>query len=203
MKRRKRPPLTLYVAVVAVAAVLASALWAERATEWPALRDHLLTRAVGWCAAVALVATLSLTPLSRLARRARRVVRFQRPLGISAALLAILHALIALGGPLEDAWASVLSWPYLRAGLLALSILVALLITSFPRLTRALRVRLWKPLHRLSYAAGALVVLHLYLGPYAPRWATLTLALVLAVGLLARLLPRRRLRKPPSTPAIR
>ena len=64
-------------------------------------------------------------------------------------------------------------------------------MTSVPRAVRALRVRLWKPLHRLSYAAAALVVLHLVLSPFVERAVVVVVAGALGAGALARLLTLR------------
>ncbi len=203
MERRR--PVTIYVGLIAFAALAAAVVWGRTAAEWAFAQELLVARATGWCAAVALCAALLITPIARLfeARRAA-LGRLRRALGIGAALCAAAHAALALAGPLDGAWDAVVSWPYLRAGLVALFILLALLVTSFPRLTRALRVRVWKPLHRLSYAAAALVVLHLYSGPFAPRRAVLVYASVIGIALAVRLVPRRR-RAPEkrSTPAPR
>jgi sulfoxide reductase heme-binding subunit YedZ len=194
----KRPP-TLYVALIAAAAVAGAILWANSATDWDFLQAQLLSRATGWCAAAALLCALFMTPLGRLFETSAAALgRTRRALGISAALLASLHAALSLDGPLEDAWEATLTWPWLRAGLTALIILLVLLATSFPRLTRALRVRVWKPLHRLSYLAGALVVLHLFHAPFAPRRLVAAYAALLLLAIAARLLPRRRQKR--STP---
>jgi DMSO/TMAO reductase YedYZ heme-binding membrane subunit len=67
-----------------------------------------------------------------------------------------------------------------------------MLATSFPPLVRRLRVRLWKPLHRLGYLVAILALDHVLLSPFAPRAITLALfALFFAFGLL-RLLPSDR-----------
>ncbi len=157
------------------------------------------TRAIGWTALGALACALSASPVARIARFVRprhtfplRLGPTRRALGISAAVLALAHATLALVGPLDGAWGAVLSWAYLRAGLVALTVLAALLATSFPRVVRALRVRLWKPLHRLAYVAAALVLVHLVLSPFAPRAITLGLFATLFVVSLGRFLPRRR-----------
>ena len=165
--------------------------WQEGLALW-------LTRGTGWCALGALMLALSATPAGRIARglRAppvftRRVAAMRRAFGITAAGLALLHAGIALGGYLDGSWQAVISWPYLRAGLSALLILVPLLLTSFPALVRRLRVRLWKPLHRLAYVAALLALEHVLLSPFAPRALTLTLFAALLVLTLGRFVPAR------------
>jgi len=185
-------------AFVAVASAVALGIALERGGGWTPALELWLARASGWVALGALLAALLATPVGRVAvilrpggpvARAAPVVR--RASGIAAAVLAIAHAAVALGGWLDGTWEAVWSWPSLRAGLLALLVLVALLVTSFPRAVRALRVRLWKPLHRLSYAAAALVVLHLVLSPFVERAAVVVVAGALVAGGLVRLLTLR------------
>ena len=113
----------------------------------------------------------------------------RRAFGIAAACLALLHAATALGGYLQFDWTAFLAFSYLRVALVALIILFAMLVTSFPSLVKRLRLRAWKPLHRLGYLVALLVLEHLLLSPFAPRVTTLALfGSLFAVGLL-RLLP--------------
>ena len=93
---------------------------------------------------------------------------------------------------LDASWRAVEYWPYLRAGVAALAILLALLITSYPGLVRALRVRLWKPLHRLAYVAAILVFQHLVLAPFATKRLVFVLFGTLLVVEMLRFLPARR-----------
>lgn len=147
-------------------------------------------RATGWIAALALVSALAATPIGRLAPAA---LRARRGLGISAAIAAIAHFAVAIGAYLGDGWAdAVLAVPWLRSGALALALLLPLLVTSFPPVVRRLGVRLWKPLHRLAYAAGALVVHHLLLAPFAPRAWAIALAIVLVALAIGRVRLQRR-----------
>jgi len=173
-------------ALVALALV---ASFASSRVGWDHQAELLFARATGWSAALALLASLATTPAERLLRI--RLRGWRRRFGLVAATLAAAHAVVALTGRLEGAWAAVVGWPHLRAGALALGILFALALTSSPRLTRALRVRAWKPLHRLVYAAGALAWLHVYRGAYAPRFAVLLFGALLLLALGLRLIPRR------------
>lgn len=152
-------------------------------------------RASGWAPAIVLALSLSVTPIAGLVRRVRGTAprgasSLRRALGIIAASLALVHAVVALGVYVPRPWFAVIAGvPWLLSGALALVVLVALLVTSFPGLTRALRVRAWKPLHRLAYVAALLVAHHLAVGPFAPRawvvaWAgVVTFALALRVVL--------------------
>lgn len=150
----------------------------------------LLLRASGWIPALLLALSLTMTPLGALPLRASvraRVARARRPLGIAAGLCALAHVVVATRVYLQwDLIGALREIAWLRSGALALAVLVALLLTSSKRLVHALGLRLWKPLHRFAYVAAALVVHHLLLGPFAPKWAALALAVLLGAGGLVR-----------------
>lgn len=147
-----------------------------------------------------------MTPLLRLRRvlagralSAAPWLAYRRSLGITAAVLGLLHGALVLATYLQGSWRTVFGVPYLRAGAICLAILLALLSTSFPPLTRRLRVRRWKELHRLSYVAALFLLQHLLLSPFAPRQRIFVLfGLLLAVSLL-RLLPGRKPRLAPAS----
>lgn len=195
-QRRRAAWIATAAALAGLAGAGAVAL--GEAGRWTPARELWMARGTGWVALVSLALAVSATPLARVADRLwpeRRVGRelpaLRRAFGIAAALLALLHAGIALGGWLGGAWGAVLSWAYLRAGLVAVLLLVPLLVTSFPPLVQRLRVRLWKPLHRLAYVAVLLVFQHLVLSPFAPRALTLAVFGAILVVATLRLLPPR------------
>lgn len=185
--------LALAVAILGRAVALPYAL--ERAL-W-------LTRASGYIALGALFLSLSMTPMQRLCSRLASGgpstalwLALRRSWGITAAIWALVHAAWTLATYLEESWIAVLRWPYLRAGLVTLAILLALLATSFPQLVARLRLRLWKPLHRLAYIAALFLFQHLILSPFAPRLQTFGLFATLLAVSTFRLLrpgPRQRL----------
>jgi sulfoxide reductase heme-binding subunit YedZ len=161
-------------------------------------RELFWVRSSGWAALAALLLALSATPLGRVLERWRgpsvraATAAVRRALGVSAAALSSLHGGVALATYLGGALAPLWGYAWLRGGLLALAVLAALWLTSYPRLARALRVKLWKPLHRLAYVAALLAFQHVMLSPLAPRgWALAVFGAAFAVGLL-RLVPRRR-----------
>ena len=160
-------------------------------------REIWLQRATGWCALGALLLALSMTPLRRLAERldrrliASRLPALRRSFGITAACFALAHAGLGLSTYLWGSWAVVTAKPFLRAGLLTLVVLTALLLTSFPRIVRALRIRLWKPLHRLAYVAALLAFQHLMLSPFAERRVVIGLYLLVVAINCLRFLGRR------------
>jgi DMSO/TMAO reductase YedYZ heme-binding membrane subunit len=90
---------------------------------------------------------------------------------------------LTLAQQLEDA--------HLRFGLGALSVLMLLGATSFPRVVARLHLRSWKELHRLVYVAWLCCLLHACLSPYAFMPGVLAMALLFVVASLSRLLPRR------------
>ncbi len=193
--------LTVLGLALAALSVVGILVW-RRGGSWEPTRMLWLARGTGWSALVALSLALSATPAGRLlarlaphARLAPWVAAFRRAFGIAAASLALIHATTVLGGTLRGAWGALLSFAYLRAGLVALLILTVMLLTSFPWLVRRLHVRLWKPLHRLGYVAALLVLEHLVLSPFAPRAVIFALFGTLAAFGLLRLLPARPRRR--------
>jgi len=156
------------------------------AGDWTAATWVGASRASGWVAATFLLGTLAASPFG--AGMASSTVRqWRRALGISAALAALAHLAIGLGGPLRESLGALWSWPTYRAGTLATAVLTLLLLTSFPAVVRRLRVRVWKPLHRLAYVAGALTLLHLLRLPFAPLVGVLLFGAALVLLLLWRL----------------
>lgn len=165
---------------------------------WALERELFWLRASGWLAVSALLLALSATPLGRLIGLASRrplgpwIASLRRALGISAAALATLHGALALrtylGGSLAHLW----DLPWVRGGVLAWAILLALWITSYPRIVERLRVRSWKPLHRLAYVAALFALQHTLLSPLAPRgWVLGVFGAALVIG-LGRFVPQRR-----------
>lgn len=165
-------------------------------------REIYWLRASGWGAVIALVLALTMTPIGRVIALVRRrsveppIAAIRRALGITAAMLATLHGGLAISTYLSDVWTRTLGVAWMRGGALAWFILAALWITSYPSLVRSLRVKLWKPLHRLAYVAGIFAFQHAILSPLAPRgWV------LLAFGIALLLAPLRFLPRPKSPPA--
>lgn len=184
-----------WVLVAALAAVLGARGFllpysVEREVWW--------LKSSGYLALGALFLSLSMTPLARLQPllgvegfSRSSLMALRRRFGIAAALFGALHGGLALTTYLEGSWRVAFASPYLRAGVASLAILLALLATSFPRLTGRLRVRLWRELHRLIYVAAFFLAQHLLLSPFAPRGRSLLLSALLLLLLGLRVLPRR------------
>ncbi len=90
----------------------------------------------------------------------------RRGIGVSAAYFALLHGLIALYGQLGGI-GDILLLPdrFLFAiayGVIALAILLTMTATSFDIVIHRIGFHRWKILHRLSYPAGLLILLHIW-----------------------------------------
>ena len=141
----------------------------------------------GWLAILCLTATLSVSPLRALSNRVRQghgtlrsAAPARRALGIASAVLATLHAFVS-ASQLHDFSRGGFGWlldtAFVRWGLTGLLILLALLLTSFPKVVRMVHLRGWKELHRLAYVALACATMHCLLSPFAPRvWILALLA---------------------------
>ncbi|HMI91757.1 MAG TPA: ferric reductase-like transmembrane domain-containing protein, partial [Polyangiales bacterium] len=161
-------------AIVALLAFAALALVAALAAlqSWSAERSLLLARGSGWVACGALLISLAGTAVGRSAWARRWAIPapvWRRAFGMAAAWLGGVHALAALLGRLDGQASALLRSAQLIAGLSALAVLALLLLTSFEAVIRRLRLRYWKELHRLSYAAALLVAQHVLLAPFASR----------------------------------
>lgn len=137
-----------------------------------ALADPLkfILHHLGFVACLLLVTVLTFTPLRVLFPKSpvvQALNRHRRLVGVSAAVYALLHFtthLIYEGGTDLSAIPSILNTavhkPFQLTGLIALTILVILAITSLRVFVRWLGGKRWKNLHRLAYVAAALVAYH-------------------------------------------
>lgn len=125
---------------------------------------------LGFVACLLLVTVLSFSPLRVLfpgSAFVQALNRHRRLVGVSAACYAILHFtthVIYEGGTDPTAIPSILHTvirkPFQLTGLIALTILVVLAITSLRVFVRWLGGKAWKNLHRLAYVAAILVAYH-------------------------------------------
>ena len=148
---------------------------------------------------VFLIATLAVTPIRRLTGW-NRIVQLRRLLGLFAFFHACVHFLSYVGinhlFELSIIVEDVLERRYITAGFTALVLLVPLAVTSTKGWIRRLGKR-WQRLHRLSYVAASLGVLHFFwkvkADTFWPLLAAVTLAGLFAVRLAYRKKrPRRR-----------
>lgn len=110
-----------------------------------------------------LLASLAITPLRKVFAQPQ-LIRFRRMLGLFAFFYALLHVLTwawldKLFDPAEM-WADVQKRTFITAGTVGFLCLVPLAITSTAGWIRRLGGKRWQALHRLSYVAAAMGVLH-------------------------------------------
>jgi sulfoxide reductase heme-binding subunit YedZ len=156
--------------------------------------SELLNR-LGLLALIFLIASLACTPL-KLVFRLSWVMRLRRMLGLFAFTYATLHFLVYV---LLDRWGAedtlstdLTQRPFISVGFLAFLLLVPLAATSTTASIKALGAARWRKLHRLSYLAASLGVLHFVWRVKKDLTEPLLYGCVLAVLLGVRLLHARR-----------
>lgn len=116
------------------------------------------------------------------------LLRARRGLGLASFAAALIHALASLAHlhatSFTSMWNRLLALGYVRHGALALLVLFALTLTSFPKLNARLGLRTWTALHRLAYVALILGALHALSGPSLDPSLGIA-ALGCALGILA------------------
>ncbi len=160
------------------------------------LRNFAIARGSGWIAIAALAIALCVTPVRTLRRalgwrELAWVHPCRRSFGIAAASCGLIHASFsfALVPGVRD---SLFASGWLRAGVGALLLLSALLLTSFSTVLRRLRLQFWNELHWLAYPAAMLAALHTLLGPFGTPRLELALCTVIGSLIVLRFLPGRR-----------
>jgi len=141
-----------------------------------------------------LLASLAITPLRR-AFRLPDLVPLRRTFGLAAFGYATLHALTYVGLDQGFDWEflveDVREHRFVTAGFGAWCCLLALALTSTRRAMRRLGPR-WRQLHRLSYMAGALGIVHYIWLVKADLLPPLAYAAVLTGLLATRFQSQRR-----------
>jgi sulfoxide reductase heme-binding subunit YedZ len=149
----------------------------------------------GRTAIILLALSLTASPISFIFGYSKALT-VRRPLGLYAFFYALVHFSNFLGLDyaldlnfiLQDA---LLNKPYIIAGLLALTLLIPLAITSTQGWQRRLR-RNWTRLHRLVYLAALLAALHFFWQAKVPeRLDPLIYGTVLLILLIVRIPPVR------------
>ncbi|MBK9518260.1 MAG: ferric reductase-like transmembrane domain-containing protein [Anaeromyxobacter sp.] len=154
---------------------------------------------LGFWTLTLLCLTLAATPLHQLAGLAWPL-RLRRLLGLATFAYATLHFLWYLGVDqgleLGLVATDVVKRPFITVGFAALLLLAPLALTSTDGWVRRLGFRAWKRLHRLTYAAALLGVVHFAWRVKADRLVPSVFAAVLAALLLARLATWARRQRP-------
>jgi methionine sulfoxide reductase heme-binding subunit len=147
-----------------------------------------------------LLASLALTPL-RLVSGMSWPVSLRRLLGLFAFFYACLHFSVWIGVDHFFDWkemgTDILKRPYITVGMLALTSLIPLAVTSTAGMVQRLGGAAWRRLHRLVYFAGCCAALHFLWLAKKGRTDQFIYAAVLALLLGVRIWDavRRSLRK--------
>jgi sulfoxide reductase heme-binding subunit YedZ len=152
-----------------------------------------------------LLAALAITPL-RIVFALNWPLLLRRLLGLFAFFYASLHFLVWILVDHYFNWdqmlADLVKRRYITVGMLALTLLIPLAITSTSGMVRRLGGTAWRRLHRLVYVIGILAALHfLWLAKTVRLDAyayTATLALLLGIRLWGALRWRLRRREEPA-----
>ena len=112
--------------------------------------------------------SLSLGPISRFFAGAAGVLPHRRTFGVFGAFLIPLHVVLSLfffRGPwYREHWMAAVF------GVVALSLLLAIAVSSYPSVFKLLGKQVWLPLQRLVWVVWILVLGHLLLLGKAPGW---------------------------------
>lgn len=145
-----------------------------------------------WTGIGALLALL-ISGLFRIARDLKLVdkaaqLRGRRHFGIAAAALASAHLVPVFGGYITtDRRYTVTDSIWLQCGVGAFTLLLALWLTSYPRLNKRLKIRNWQAIHLFVYPAGLLALLHGLQSPWSNTAFMLCLAAIWCASMLWRI----------------
>jgi sulfoxide reductase heme-binding subunit YedZ len=124
--------------------------------------EALINRAGFWALAFLLASLLPTT--LRILTGHKGLLKVRRLLGLSAFVYACLHlvlyAVVDQALDVGDIWKDVVKRTFITVGLAALLLLVPLAVTSTKGWVQRLGGRAWQRLHRVSYVASVLAVVH-------------------------------------------
>jgi methionine sulfoxide reductase heme-binding subunit len=153
-----------------------------------------VTHFTGFATLRLLVITLAITPVRRLSSRLSWLVRFRRMLGLFAFFYGCLHLLtyvwLFAGFDVSTMIDDIAKRRYVMAGAAAWTLMLPLALTSTQRSMRKLGGKRWQALHRLIYLSATLGVIHYWWIVKSGVRTPITITLVLALLLLARILWR-------------
>jgi len=173
-------------------------LWQLGRLFWGAVTNNLgadptatITFATGLATLRILTISLAITPVRRLSPRLGWLIKFRRLLGLFAFFYASLHLLtyIALYASFDinSMAADIAKRRYITAGVAAWLLLLPLAVTSTNWAIRKLGGKRWNRLHKLVYAAAVCGVIHYWWQVKPGVRSPLTITIVLAMLLIARL----------------
>lgn len=142
-----------------------------------------------------LLITLAVTPLRR-AFGWNQLIKYRRMLGLFAFFYGCLHLITysifdkSLG--LSAIVADIIQRPFIALGMIAFTLLVPLAITSTNAMVKRLGGKNWARLHKLTYVAAILGVVHFWMIVKSDIFYPAVFGMVLAASLLIRLLWMKR-----------
>jgi methionine sulfoxide reductase heme-binding subunit len=149
-----------------------------------------VTHTTGFTTLRLLIISLAITPVRRLSARLSWLIGFRRLFGLFAFFYGCLHMLtyvwlysgFSIAAMVDD----IAKRRYIMAGMAAWVLLVPLAVTSTTWSIRKLGGKRWQALHRLAYVSATLGVIHYWWIVKSGVRTPITITLVLAVLLLAR-----------------
>lgn len=154
-----------------------------------------LTHFLGKGAIHLLYLTLAVTPVAKWLKMGQ-LIRLRRPLGLWCFAWASLHFSVWIVLDLQFYWSligeEILERNYLLVGFSAWLILLALAVTSIPRIMRAMKTR-WKKLHNWIYLVAVLAPIHFM---WSVKSGLIEPGIYLAVAVFLLWLRRDRLLRP-------
>jgi sulfoxide reductase heme-binding subunit YedZ len=158
---------------------------------------------LGLTALILLIASLACSPLKAIFGWTWPI-RVRKTLGLTAFLYAALHVLTYVGLDQIVDWKSILSdvteRKFIAVGFLAFLLLIPLAVTSTSGMLKRLGLKRWKRLHRLTYVAAVLGVVHFVWRVKIDLTEPSLYGGVLALLLALRLLPERAGKRRPAAP---
>ncbi|NNE66306.1 MAG: sulfoxide reductase heme-binding subunit YedZ [Pyrinomonadaceae bacterium] len=153
-------------------------------------------RTTGKLTLVFLILSLAITPVRKMFGW-NVLIKVRRMVGLFAFFYGVVHLVtysifdksLGISAIVSDVWER----PFIAFGMAALVIMVPLAVTSTNGMVKRLGGKRWQLLHRLSYLAGILGVVHFYLIQKSDFRYPIIFGAVLAVLLLYRLAePKKR-----------
>jgi sulfoxide reductase heme-binding subunit YedZ len=158
---------------------------------------------LGLTALILLIASLACSPLKAISGWTWPI-RVRKTLGLAAFFYAALHVLTYVGLDQVLDWKSILSdvaeRKFIAVGFLAFLLLIPLAVTSTSGMLKRLGFKRWKRLHRLTYVAAVLGVVHFVWRVKIDLTEPSIYGAVLALLLAIRLLPERAGKRRPAAP---
>lgn len=145
---------------------LALLLWDAARSGLGANPIEFFIRTTGVLTLVFLLITLSITPLRKFTGW-NNLIKFRRMLGLYAFFYGALH-LIAYGVfdksfSFSEIVGDVFERPFIAIGMLAFFLLIPLAVSSTNRMIKRIGGKNWARLHKLTYVAAILGVVHFYM----------------------------------------